>query len=92
MNKESMPARKAGEGVMERQGDFTFDEDFSHIYLWLPGQRAPDCLRIQRGRPGGDRVWGWNEDVDKPTLEPSIHVQGERGWHGHLRAGHLQSC
>jgi len=90
MNTESIDTRRVKTGDMERPGDFTFDNEFEHIYIWLPGQRAPDCLRIQRGGSGGDRVWGWNGDETFPTLDPSIHAIGQ--WHGYLRAGKLQSC
>lgn len=33
------------------------------------------------------RSWKWNGDEDKPTLEPSILIQGECGWHGFLTNG-----
>lgn len=90
MNTQSIETRKVASGAIERPGDFTFSEDFSRIYICLPGQEHPDCLKIQRGAPGGDRVWGWDGNTEKPTLVPSIHAPGQ--WHGHLRAGRLQSC
>ena len=67
-----------------------FDDEFEHIYLWLPGAQGPDALRIQKGGPGGDRVWGWDGNVDKPTLTPSIHDVDH--WHGWLQTGRLVSC
>ena len=90
MNTESIDTTPAKFGQMEKPGDFTFDDEFEHIYLWLPGAKGPDALRIQKGGPGGDRVWGWDGNVDKPTLTPSIHDVGH--WHGYLRAGRLVSC
>lgn len=90
MNTESIGTRKVEVGKMELPGDFCFDEDFSHIYVWLPGVSGPDSLRIQKGPPGGDRVWGWDGNTEAPTLTPSIHDQNH--WHGYLKAGRLESC
>jgi hypothetical protein len=90
VNTESIDCRKVGFGEMAKVGDFTFDEKVEHIYLWLPGVSGPDALRIQKGDPGGPRVWGWDGNREKPTLTPSIHAPHQ--WHGHLRAGRLESC
>lgn len=90
MNTESIDCRKVKFGEMGKVGDFTFDDDFSHIYIWLPGISGPDSLQIQKGPPGGHRVWGWDGDEKKPTLTPSIHAPGQ--WHGYLKAGRLESC
>jgi hypothetical protein len=90
MNTESITTRKVESGGMERPGDFSFDEDFSHLYVWLPGMPGPDAIPIQRGEQGGYRVWGWDGNTEAPTLTPSISVPGY--WHGYLRAGKLESC
>jgi len=90
MNTESIITRKVESGKMERPGDFCFDDIDSHIYIILPGSKHADALRIQRGNPGGERVWGWDGNAESPTLTPSIHAPGE--WHGYLRAGRLESC
>lgn len=90
MSTESIDARNIGAGDMKGPGDFSFDEDREHIYIWLPGRTAPDCLRIQLGAPGGDRVWGWDGNEQAPTITPSIHDVGF--WHGFLTAGKLISC
>lgn len=90
MNTETIPTRKVKSGDMKLPGDFCFDRDFEYIYLILPGMNRPDSLRIQKGSPGGPRVWGWDGDEEKPTITPSIHAPGE--WHGFLRAGRLESC
>lgn len=89
MNKDSIDCRKVEFGKMEHPGDFCFDDEQKHIYVWLPGLEHPDCLSIQRGPPGGPRVWGWNGDADKPTLTPSILAPDQ--WHGHLVNGRLKS-
>lgn len=96
MNTESINCRRvkfgedASNGGMEKPGDFTFDEDFLFIYVWLPGGTGPDAFRIQKGLAAGPRVWGWDGNEDKPTLTPSIHWLDH--WHGHLTAGRLVSC
>lgn len=90
MNTESIDARKVGKDGIEKVGDFTFDDEFETIYLWLPGTSGPDAIAIRIGEPGGVRVWGWDGNHEKPTLTPSIHAVGQ--WHGHLKAGRLQSC
>jgi hypothetical protein len=90
MNTESIPTTRVESGKMELPGDFCFDEERKHIYLILPGTKHPDSLRIQKGNPGGPRVWGWDGNEEKPTLSPSIHAPGE--WHGFLIDGFLKSC
>lgn len=90
MNTESIDTRKVEPGHMEQPGDFCFDEEFEYLYLWIPGVSGPDAIRIQRGEPGGPRVWGWDGDTEKPTLTPSILTPGT--WHGYLKAGRLVSC
>lgn len=90
MSSHSISCRKVGFGQMEQPGDFTFDEERETIYIWLPGVSGPDALKIQRGKPGGERVWGWDGNEILPTLEPSILHPG--CWHGYLKNGYLVSC
>jgi hypothetical protein len=90
MNSESIQCSKVTFGEMQKPGDFCFDENFAHIYFWIPGRSGPDCCAIVRGEPGGHRVWGWDGNVEKPTLKPSILVP--EMWHGYLRNGKLESC
>jgi len=90
MNTETIPTRKVESGKMERPGDFCFDDDFSTIYIWIPGMSGPDAIRIQKGPQGGARIWGWDGNEDSPTLTPSILSLGE--WHGYIRNGILESC
>jgi hypothetical protein len=52
---------------------------------WLPVVRGP--------APADRAVWGWDGDLDRPTLEPSILDSAQvPKWHGYLRAGRLESC
>jgi hypothetical protein len=90
MNTESIDCRRVQFGEMERPGDFTFNEEFDCIYVWLPGRLSPDALHIQKGPQGPERVWGWDGNEVFPTLTPSIHDVGY--WHGHMQNGRLVSC
>ena len=90
MNTESIDCRKVEWGTIEKPGDFCFGPELDYIYLWLPGTNGPDAIQIQRGSPGGNRVWGWDGNQEAPTLTPSIHARGQ--WHGYLRSGRLASC
>lgn len=104
-NRESVDCRRICElplpiGFKTQPGDFAWDTDLNedrsaernerYLYLHLPGDTTWCAIRVQRGQPGGQRVWGWDGDEDKPTLTPSIHCPGL--WHGFLRAGRLVSC
>lgn len=90
MNTESVDCRKVKTGDIQKVGDFCFDEEFEHIYIWIPGMSGPDAIRITKGAPGGPRVWGWDGNKEKPSLSPSIHAPNQ--WHGYLSAGRLVSC
>jgi hypothetical protein len=92
MNTESIDCRKVETGGIEKVGDFCFDEEFEHIYVWIPGMTGPDSIRISKAADisHSPRVWIWDGNEDKPTLTPSIHAPEQ--WHGHLVAGRLVSC
>lgn len=91
MSTDTIPARKVEPGKLENPGDFTFSDEREFIYIVLPGQKSPDALRIEKGREGGPRVWGWDGNEEAPTLAPSI-LDNSTGWHGYLRNGRLESC
>ena len=88
MNTDSINCRKVQS--IEQVGDFTFDDDYRHIYIWVPGMSGPDAIPINRGHAPGPRTWGWNGDTERPTLHPSILAPDQ--WHGFLRDGRLESC
>jgi hypothetical protein len=96
-NKESVDLRRVPNPLpadhVERPGDFSWGAEYEGkrcLYICLPGDARMDAIRVQRGAPGGDRVWGWDGNEEKPTITPSIHSVGS--WHGWLRAGRLESC
>lgn len=68
----------------------TRESKIIHFYHCLPGEKNMSVIQVQRGTPGGNRVWGWDGNEDKPTIFPSIHVIGY--WHGWCREGRLVSC
>jgi hypothetical protein len=87
--------------VEVKPGDFAWDFDSEElsgdrslpkhfIYLCLPGCACMTAIEVQKGAAGGNRVWGWDGNEDKPTLTPSIHALNQ--WHGYLRNGRLESC
>jgi hypothetical protein len=97
MNKENAILRRVPnplpEAHVERPGDFSWSHEQDGrrtLYVCLPGGNRMDAIHVQRGNPGGPRVWGWDGNEDKPTLIPSIDWPGH--WHGHLVAGVLESC
>ena len=90
MNFDSIDCRNVGFGEMERQGDFCFDCDCDCIYVWLPGLSGPDCIQVSRTPTEKSRVWYWDGNEEKPTLNPSINSVGE--WHGYMKNGRLISC
>jgi hypothetical protein len=34
-------------------------------------------------------VWGWDGNLERPTLNPSINCVGGCGWHGHIVGGDI---
>lgn len=77
-------------------------------FCWTPNADNPERitiatpagtvrLKVVRGPDPGDvpdgPKWGWDGNVDFPTLVPSINVDGGHGvndhWHGYMRAGKL---
>lgn len=80
-------------GFEVKPGDFFWDEERDGrraLYICLPGDTNMYALHVQRGAPGGNRVWGWDGNEDQPTITPSIHWLEH--WHGYLTAGRLISC
>ncbi len=84
-------------------GDFAWEFDFTHFehgaketderltfYMCLPGERRWVPIHVRRGAPGDDKTWGWDGNLDRPTMTPSILNPDE--WHGYLRSGRFESC
>jgi hypothetical protein len=105
MNTQSVDCRRItlplSEGCVTQSGDFAWDTDVPeraehrtsdrrYLYIHLPGEQQWSAIHVRRGGPGGERVWGWDGNENRPTLTPSIHHVGV--WHGHLVGGRLNSC
>jgi hypothetical protein len=73
----------------------------------IPFQSAPStssCVRWaslaipQQTHPDAACVWGWNGDMEHPTLTPSLNCVAEKdgkptsgcGWHGFITNGEFQ--
>ena len=72
------------------------EENPTKIVLGLPSVgviriqvvNGPDSVILN-----GEIAWGWDGDIDSPTLNPSIDCKcGENGWHGYLKKGELIEC
>jgi hypothetical protein len=95
MNTESVFCRRVADfDAIEVPGDFFFEPvqgmgGDTCLHIKIPGG-AFISIGVQRGGPGGPKVWGWDGNEDKPTLTPSIHCIDH--WHGWLESGRLRSC
>ena len=57
----------------------------SEVLLWDVAVQGPE-----NPNPPEQRAWGWDGNVETPTLTPSLHWIDK--WHGWMRAGRLESC
>ena len=77
------------------KGDYWWyvDDGNRRLCTSLMGPDGSDVLvwQVRRGpEPPENRIWGWDGNVEQPTLEPSLHWIDK--WHGWMRAGKLVSC
>lgn len=89
------PMRNTGghsSGVRE-PGDFTFyweEGKPKEIIFKNPACRMDKChIRIRNGPPEAPHTWGWDGNMDKPTITPSIGCDRICGWHGHIINGEI---
>lgn len=100
------------DGILERPGDFLWltnaAGEVTDLLIFLPGNAGGSIapVPVVKGPfPGhGQRAWGWDGDMDRPTLDPSIwrnrpwnNAAGEtqthpNEWHGNLKQGRLESA
>lgn len=71
----------------------------AHIIFVCPnGKRCSVLLGpkyVNRPNPDGLCIWGWDGNIDKPTITPSINCIAEKngkptggcGWHGFIANG-----
>lgn len=51
----------------------SMDGSAGGIAFWCPGCGEPHVV-CTRGDPAARPVWGWDGDVDAPTITPSINI------------------
>lgn len=76
-----------------------YPQSTAHIIFVCPnGKRCSVLLGpafVDRPNPDGLCIWGWNGDMERPTLTPSVNCiamkdgkpTGGCGWHGHITNG-----
>lgn len=94
------------DGLLEREGDFCWlsnaGGEYTHILIFIPGNEGGSVAPIPvvaGPHVEGKIAWGWNGDLDRPTLTPSIYrnrpsdgrPEPQNEWHGHLTLGFLHS-
>jgi hypothetical protein len=100
MNTQSYQCKRLADGLANDQlkqiGDYTWrflNGTPQGMAIMLPtGGSAGevDWIPVQLGATPKHRCWGWNGCLARPTLTPSLHLEGH--WHGYLTNGELKSC
>jgi hypothetical protein len=77
-------------------------DDLTEIHLWmkLPRQDNDEgsaCIIPIRPAPEDMPSWGWDGNIERPTLTPSVfqdprNPQSPHHWHGWIRAGQMVGC
>lgn len=57
--------------------------------FWCPGCDEPHAIPVKPADPGAG-VWGWDENVDRPTFSPSLLVTGTTRCRTFVRAGQIE--
>ena len=59
------------------------------IVYGCPRRPGSSCSVPVRGEslPNGAGPWGWDGNLENPTITPSINCVGGCGWHGFITAG-----
>ena len=62
----------------------------NRLHFWCPGCDEAHGVRYLRPFPGPD--WAWNHDLERPTISPSILVQGGENMrcHSYVTDGQIQ--
>lgn len=75
-------------------GAFTYQRNHAGV-IYLMAACCPGCGRqggmqlYHKGiaKPNQGESWEWDENIEEPTLKPSVNCEGCCGWHGYLRKG-----
>ena len=79
-----------------KEGDFCWDDETNpkRITIGIPSIGTIGLPVLKGDDPGTSGAWGWDGNLDHPTLTPSINSEGGSGvwqkWHGYLRGGKLE--
>lgn len=58
------------------------------FYLfWCPGCEYAHFIQVN---PAHEPCWNWNGDLEKPTVSPSLRVQGTNLCHSFIREGKIE--
>ena len=59
------------------------------IVFGCPRRPGSSCSVPVKGEalPNGAGPWGWDGNLEAPTITPSINCVGGCGWHGFITAG-----
>lgn len=78
--------------------------DFRYIFEMVDGEATPShiifknpvcslgscCIRIRRGAADqAQHKWGWDGNMESPTITPSIGCDHLCGWHGFITNGEI---
>jgi len=84
---------------IERRGVEGYPECTAHIIFVCPNHHFCAVLLgpkpVRSPAPDRLHIWGWDGNMDKPTITPSINCVAEKdgkstggcGWHGFITAG-----
>lgn len=68
----------------------SFGNQYRNIAYWCPGCKERHSIRVRaEGVPGPS--WGFNENFEHPTFDPSVHYTPDR-CHHHVRNGKIILC
>lgn len=85
---EDWPVGHFGYSETDPEGGRAEDVD---MYCFIRMNESMCVLPIRKGRKN-ERVWGWDGDLEKPTLKPSVLHQPSVSmlpWHGFVIQGEL---
>ena len=74
-----------------RPGDFCWNDETNPEVILIEVPSVGMCrLQVVKGDAPRAPVWGWDGNLEQPTLTPSIDIKSGTGaWHGYLQNGKL---
>ena len=91
--------KKTGVGEINEVGDYCFrmtdigEVEARHFICMIPGGDIISVpVHLATEVPKRPTSWVWNGNEEKPSLTPSLLVQGVNAWHGYVTNGELCTC